>query len=85
MNCGLDKKWIRSYRAFPVKVLYFSIFFLMLRRNAYAYIDPGSGEYILQMLLAGLGGIFFFVLRFWSRLRIFLSHRNGHREARVQR
>jgi len=85
MNWAFGKKGLHPKGSFAMKVLYCSIFFFIFRRNAYAYIDPGSGEYILQIMLAGLGGIFFFVVRFWSRLRIFLPHRNGHREARVQR
>ena len=85
MNGAFCKKGIRSLGAFPMKILYFSIFFFIFRGNAYAYIDPGSGEYILQMVLAGLGGILFFVVRFWSRLRIFLFHKNAHGESRVQR
>jgi hypothetical protein len=85
MNGAFCKKGMHSYRSFLMKILYFSIFFFMFRRNAYAYIDPGSGEYILQLLLAGLGGILFLVVRLWSRLRIFLFHKNTHGEARAQR
>lgn len=85
MNGAFCKKGRPSYGSFPMKILYFSIFLFMVRRNAYAYIDPGSGEYILQILLAGLGGIFFFAVRFWSRLRIFLFHRNAHGKPRVHR
>lgn len=85
MNWAFGKKGIHSYRSFSMKILYFSIFFFMFRRNAYAYIDPGSGEYILQMLLAAVAGIFFLAAKFWSRLKTFLFHRNAHGESRVQR
>jgi hypothetical protein len=85
MNRAFYKKGILSYGSFLMKILYVPIFFFMFRRNAYAYIDPGSGEYILQMVLAGLGGVLFFALRFWSRLRIFLFHKNAHGKSRVQR
>jgi len=85
MNCAFYKKRVLSCGSFPMKILYVSIFFFMFRRNAYAYIDPGSGEYILQMVLAGLGGVLFYAIRFWSRLRTFLFHKNAHGESRVQR
>jgi hypothetical protein len=40
-------------------------------RSGLAYLDPGSGSFLLQLLLAGvLGGLF--VLRSqWSRLKAF--------------
>ena len=85
MKCAFFKKGTHSQGSFALKILYFSIFFFVFRRNAYAYIDPGSGEYILQMLLAGIGGLLFLAVRLWSRLRILLFHKNAHGESRVQR
>ena len=85
MDRAFCKKGMPSYASFPMKILYSAIFFFIFGRNAYAYIDPGSGEYILQLLLAGLGGILFLAVRFWSRLRFFLSHKNGHGGSRLQR
>jgi hypothetical protein len=38
-----------------------------------AYIDPGTGSYVLQLLLAGLLGSLFAVKIYWRRLRGFLS------------
>ena len=40
--------------------------------NAYAYIDPSSGSYFLQMLLASLLGALFAVKMFWRRIKSFL-------------
>ena len=33
-----------------------------------AYIDPGSGSYLLQILVAGLLGASFAVKRFWGNI-----------------
>ena len=85
MNCAFFKKGKHSLPSYATKILSFPILFFLLGRNAYAYIDPGSGEYILQLILAALGGVFFFAVRFWSRIRILLFHRNVHGESRVQR
>ena len=38
-----------------------SIIFFLKSKKAYAYIDPGTGSFFLQLLVAGLlGGIFTF-------------------------
>ncbi len=36
---------------------------------AHAYIDAGSGSYMLQMTLAGILAIVFSLKMFWQRLR----------------
>jgi len=41
---------------------------LFLSANAQAYIDPSSGSYFFQFLLAGLLGAVFSVKMFWRRL-----------------
>ena len=45
---------------------------MILPPNAYGYIDPGTGSYILQMALAALFGALFTVKHYWSRIKIFL-------------
>jgi hypothetical protein len=56
-------------------VLLISIMTVMLfARSAQAYIDPGTGSYILQMLIAGLVGGVFFLKMFWIKIKsIFLG------------
>ncbi len=36
---------------------------------AHAYIDAGSGSYVLQMLMAGLLGLAFTIKLSWQRLK----------------
>jgi hypothetical protein len=52
-------------------LLWILIFLFAFTGKAYAYLDPGTGSYILQMLVAGaLGGIF--VLKtFWRSIMNF--------------
>jgi len=45
----------------------------VLADEAYAYIDPGSGSYILQLLIAGLLGAAFAVKIYWKRIKAFFS------------
>ena len=38
----------------------------------YAYIDPGNGSYILQILVAGTLGLLYAIKLFWTRIVDFL-------------
>ena len=52
--------------------------------DAYAYIDPGTGSYILQIVLASLLGAAFAIKLYWNRLKSLfargLSKRNSKKE-----
>lgn len=41
---------------------------LMLPQPAYGYLDPGTGSFILQILIAALLGGFMAVKRFWATI-----------------
>jgi hypothetical protein len=41
--------------------------------SAYAYLDPGTGSYILQLVLAGLLGAAFAVKLFWKQIKTFFK------------
>ena len=40
-------------------------------RSAHAYMDPGTGSYILQLVIAALLGVSFAVKMFWMRIKTF--------------
>jgi len=46
-------------------------FLLLLPRNAFAYIDPGTGSYILQIMLAAFLGALFALKIFWGNVKSF--------------
>ena len=53
-------------------VLYFAlVFFVASSRSAHAYLDPGSGSFALQFLLAGGLGALFFVRSYLSKIKNF--------------
>lgn len=58
---------------------------LVFLRPAYAYLDPGTGSYMLQLLIAALLGAAFAVKVFWKSIRIFFrdlfSSEAEHEEA----
>lgn len=47
--------------------------FLFFPANAYAYLDPGTGSYLLQLALAALVGALFAVRLFWGRIKSFFQ------------
>jgi hypothetical protein len=45
----------------------------LILRSAHAYLDPGSGSYLLQLLIAGALGAAFALRMFWGRIKGFFS------------
>lgn len=43
-------------------------FLIVLAQDAHAYLDPGTGSYFFQILIAGLLGVLFFMKNFWRNL-----------------
>lgn len=50
---------------------------LLFPASAKAYVDPGTGSYVLQMVLAGLLGALFALKVFWHRMVGFFKRRFG--------
>jgi len=50
------------------------IFFL---QNAFAYLDPGTGSYIFQVLVATLIGGLFTLKIYWQKIKDFFSNRSS--------
>ena len=42
---------------------------LLAASPAWAYIDPGAGSLLLQLILGGIGGLYVAVKLFWRRIR----------------
>jgi hypothetical protein len=58
-----------------------ALFSLILYKNAFAYIDPASGSYFLQLLLAGLLAALFALKIFWRNVKAFVQRvfSKGHK------
>jgi hypothetical protein len=54
---------------------------MALTAPARAYLDPGSGSYLLQILLAGVVAALFTVKLFWLRIVTFVTSHLGRRRA----
>lgn len=46
---------------------------LSIPSTAQAYVDPGTGSYILQILIAGILGAAFAFKIYWRKIRSFLT------------
>ena len=49
-------------------------------QNAYAYIDPSTGSYVLQFLIAGLFGALFALKIYWQNVKSFVVNIFSGRE-----
>ena len=50
------------------------LFFFVFPQKAYAYLDPGTGSFILQLVIAALLGGLFAVKIFWNKIKIFFRN-----------
>ena len=51
-----------------------ALLYLIFPQKAYAYLDPGTGSYILQLIIAVLFGGLFAVRLYWSKIKIFFKN-----------
>ena len=65
-----DKTIMRYYRISVTSLLLASI---LCTPDAHAYIDPGMGSYLLQIILASLLAIFFSAKVFWRKIKVGLA------------
>jgi len=54
-------------------VMLIQVFQLIMTSSAWAYIDPGTGSYLFQMLMAGLLGSMFALKMMWRNIRVYFS------------
>lgn len=61
------------FLAVVLKILALTLAFLLVVRQAEAYLDPGTGSYFVQILIAGLAGGAYLIVSFWGKIRGFIS------------
>ena len=44
------------------------------------YLDPGSGSYLIQVIIAAVLGVGFFFRNFWYRIKSFFTRRDPEKE-----
>ena len=53
--------------------LYFILLQLIFIQNAFAYLDPGTWTYVIQMLAAVFVGAIVGIKMFWQHIKLFFS------------
>jgi len=46
---------------------------ILFPRDADAYLDPGTGSYILQIVLAAFAGAIYAIKVFWGNIKMFVK------------
>lgn len=59
--------------------LYYSLILIVvlqltLSQNAFAYLDPGTGSYVFQVLIATFIGGLFTIKMYWQKIKNFFSN-----------
>ena len=47
--------------------------FMLMTSQAYAYLDPGTGGFIIQAILGFVAAIFAYVTFFWNKIKSFFN------------
>ena len=55
-------------------ILVFVVSLGLVPASAHAYLDPGTGSYILQIVIGSLLAAAFTIKAFWHRIRAFLEN-----------
>ena len=53
--------------------IFINLFCLIITKDAFSYLDPGTGSYIIQILAAVLFGSIFMIKIFWSKIKLFFK------------
>jgi hypothetical protein len=62
-------------------LVFVSMLLLASTQVAQAYVDPGTGSYIIQILIALLAGAAFAVKIYWRKIKQLLSRSSSEGEA----
>lgn len=51
-------------------ILFLTVFavFTLFPINIFAYLDPGTGSYVIQILIAGVAGAGFLLKTYWGKI-----------------
>lgn len=61
---------------------YLFLITLVWPKGAMAYLDPGSGTYLIQMIIAGMVGFGFFFRKYWQQVKSFFTKKKDGKDKR---
>ncbi len=65
---------MKCFRIFVIVLASLNLTCLVLPQNVYAYLDAGTGSYIIQVVIAAFVGGMFAVKVFWRKIKDFFSN-----------
>lgn len=54
-----------------IKTLIFTVFLSLISNYSYAYLDPGSGGSIIQIIMAMIAAVGAFLSFYWTKFKLF--------------
>jgi membrane associated rhomboid family serine protease len=67
--------------SYLIKIIFISsLFCFFFYNDSCAYLDPGTGSYVLQMAIAGFLGALFFIKLSWKKMKNFFSNLSSKRK-----
>jgi|TARA_B110000483_G_C17743334_1_gene369435 hypothetical protein len=52
----------------------------MFNTNSYAYIDPGTGSFILQAIIGALAAVSLTIKIYWQKIKTFFKKRKKYKD-----
>ena len=68
-----------------ILLIYILIFLVFFTKDTYAYLDPGSGNYILQIIVAFFASIFISLKIFWTKITFYYYKLVGKKRNKTKR
>jgi len=62
------------FKLFAVIGIPVFLFLGIFAQKAYAYLDPGTGNYIFQLIIAAVIGGLFAIKLFWAKITLFFKN-----------
>jgi hypothetical protein len=64
---------VRHTKCLADSMVFVSLLLFASTQVAHAYVDPGTGSYVIQILIAALAGAAFAVRIYWRKIKGFFS------------
>lgn len=65
---------MKYFKKILIIIVLSSFFYLFYPQKAYAYLDPGSMSFILQIIIAIIIGGIFGIKLFWKNVKLFFNN-----------
>jgi len=64
---------IKYWTRLTATLAWLAVVYLSFPPRAHAYLDPGSGSYVLQLVIAALLGAALTIKLYWKRIKALMS------------